>query len=1116
MKTDLPYLRVLIMMSRTFFYGIILTYLFSGVLLANEGNAQHKSVNEVFISLKLQQVTVRRALESIQENTEFKFIFEQGVLSATEGQRVTLMVDNESVADVLKTVSNETDLSFRQLNGSIVVKAPPPLKKLQTPKEEESALEQNISGKVTDENGEPLPGASVLVKNTSIGVITDAVGNYRLSAPDKATTLVFSYVGYERKEVAIAGRAVIDISLKFDVTTLGEVVVNVGYYEVNKKVQTGNIAKVTAQEIEKQPITNPLQALQGRVAGVYIQQNTGVPGGGFDIQIRGQNSLRNTLNDNGNQPFYIVDGVPYVPSSLSSFFVGGQVIPNANPLNSINPADIESIEILKDADATAIYGSRGANGVVLITTKKGTPGKTKVNFDISTGVGKVGNKMELLNTEQYLEMRREAWYNAGLNPEDFAFAAFDLLEWDTTRYTDWQDVLLGGTANVTNAQATISGGNSKTQFLFSGGYFRETTVFPSDFAYQRGSGHFNLNHTSDNSKLRVSLVISNTRDNNNLIRSDLTRRALNLPPNAPDIFEGEGNLNWENGTWENPFAILERKYEAKTKNLITNTNISYEVLPGLQLKSNLGYSNLQLDEFSTIPAGSQQPGSGLPAVASSAKRNEETWIVEPQLDYNTNFGGHRLNILIGSTFQRNLSESERIQVTGFASDALIRNIQAGTTILSNISDFTEYHYNALFGRINYIWEEKYIFNLTGRRDGSSRFGPGNQFANFGAIGTAWIFSEEDFIKNSLPFLSFGKLRASYGTTGSDAIGDYGYLDSYSSTQRPYQNIGGLIPIRLANPDYGWEKVKKLEFGLETGFIGNRILLTASHYRNRSSNQLVGLPLSNITGFSSIQANLPATVENTGWEFELNTTNMRNSNFNWVTSFNVTIPRNKLLEYPDLGLSPFANTYEVGKSLFIRKVFNNTGVDPETGMYTFEDISGDESITFPEDILPLKEVAQQYFGGVRNSITYKGLQVDFLFQFVKQTGNNIFRDFGIPGVVSAQQPISVLDRWQKPGDISNFQQFTVGLNPDIVTGHNNNFLLGTNSVTDASFVRLKNVSISYQISDSILEQWRLENLRIYIQGQNLITLTDYQGLDPESQGSSLPPLRMITGGLQITF
>lgn len=966
----------------------------------------------------------------------------------------------------------------------------------------------DVTGKVLNELDQPLPGAAVIEKGTNNGTVTDVDGNFTLQVNEDAV-LMISFIGYAKKEVPVNGRSVIDVQMEVDVSQLGEVVINAGYYTVTEKTKTGSIVRVSRKEIEKQPVSNPLQALTGRMPGVYIQQNTGVPGGGLSIQIRGQNSLRSDANN----PLYIVNGVPFTSAPLGSE-IGGTIVRGGNPLSSLNPQDIESIEILKDADATAIYGSRGANGVVLITTKKGKAGETKVDINVYSGVGKVSNKMDLLNRQQYLEMRNEAFVNDGLEPGSI-YPDHDLLFWDTTRFTDWQDVLIGGTANVTNAQATVSGGSASTQFLIGTGFYNETTVFPGDFNYQKYSTNFNLNHTSTNQKFNVNLSTNFVIENNNLLRSDLTSSALTLPPVSPAAFDEEGNLNWEEGTWSNPFASLLRKYKSRTSNLIVNTTISYQLLDGLEFKSNLGYTELLLKENRVSPAASLNPFQGLEASSDFGENSIKTWIIEPQLHYQLSTERYgTLNFLVGSTFQQNLGNNQVLFTTGYSSDALLNDIQSATNVSVQATNNFQYRYTALFGRINYDFDSKYILNLTGRRDGSSRFGPGRQFANFGAIGASWIFTNEDFVKNNLSFLSFGKVRASYGTTGSDQIGNYGFLELWSSTQFAYDGIQGLIPENLFNAEYGWEKNKKLEAAIDLGFLNERIQFSMNYFINRSSNQLVGTPLANTTGFPSILSNFAAEVENKGIELELNTTNVKINAFNWITSLNVTVPRNKLISYPNIENSAFRFQYDVGKSLYIQKRYHFLGVDPQSGISTYEDVNADGNFTPADDYRGLKEVTQDYYGGVSNSFNYKGFQLDVFFQFVKQTGFNYLASFSdLPGT-AGNQPTLVMDRWQKAGDRTNIQQFSQAFG-DAFFAH----FYGTqsdNAIGDASFIRLKNVFLSYQFPAALTERVHIKRLRIYLQGQNLLTFTRYQGLDPETQSSALPPLRMLTGGLQVTL
>ena len=1111
MSKPLRFTRILIVMSKSFLHGILLTCLFTSILLANDGNAQHKSMKEVIVSIDLEDATLRQMINALEAQTEFKFIYSGDFLTKTEAYKITLSADNKSVAHVLQQVASATGLLFQQNDGAIAV-GTDDLKEEEPPITlPEPVLEQDISGKVTDENGEPLPGASVLVKGTSIGVITDADGNYRISAPDEATTLVFSFVGYERQEVEISGRAVIDVGLILNVTTLGEIVVSTGYWETDKRASTGNIAKITSDIIEKQPVGNPLATLQGQVAGLEVTQQTGVPGGGFNVRIRGQNSLR----DQGNDPLYIIDGVPFFSNSLTrpdESIVSSTILVNGiNPLNSINPLDIESIEVLKDADATAIYGSRGANGVILITTKKGTKGKTQVDANIQTGVGKMTRRVDLLNAQQYEEMRMEAFDNDGETPNDSN--APDLVLWDQSRETDWQDQLLGGTASIVNSHASISGGTASTQYLLGGGYRKETTVFPGENKDERASVNFNLNSISENKKLKTNLSMNYSVNSTNLLDNDLTSLALGLPPIAPALYDDEGNLNWENSTWINPLSFLKTSYQANTNNLVSNMVLSYEIFSGLQVKSSFGYTNNTTNTILQTPLSSLDPATVGSAENQSTftKGSFETWIVEPQINWTRKLGTSFLDVLVGTTFQNQDTESLIQSASGFASEALMEDINAADDIEVIANSLAKYRYTAVYGRVNLNIKEKYIINLTGRRDGSSRFGPGKQFGNFGAIGVAWTFSNEDFIKTKTSFLSFGKLRGSYGTSGNDQIGNYQFLSTYRASAR-YFNESGLTPTRLFNPDFAWETNKKIEAALELGFLEDRIFTELAHYRNRSSDQLVGVPLPPNTGFLGITANLPATVQNQGWEFVLRTINISLPDFSWSTTTNLTIPRSELIEYPNLEGSSFAERFVIGEPLNIVKSYNHLGVDPETGELNFEDINEDGVISIP-DRQTVIDISQNFFGGVQNSIRYKGLELNILFQFVRQKNFNNISIFGTSPGVLGNLPVEFLDRWRNPGDVASIQRFSQNGG---LANNGNLARQSTLAISDASFIRLKNISLSYRLPSQWTEIAGIRSSRIFVQGQNLLTITEFKGLDPESTGSALPPLAMLVAGLNLSF
>jgi TonB-linked SusC/RagA family outer membrane protein len=969
--------------------------------------------------------------------------------------------------------------------------------------------EIQISGTITDGTN-PLPGVTISIKGKATTVtISDFNGQYSLTAsPDDI--LVFSFMGFKTSTATINGRKTINIQLQEDITSLQEVRVNAGYYSVKESERTGSITKITSKDIEKQPISNPLAALQGRMSGVNITQSTGTPGGGFAIQIRGLNSIRGT----GNDPLYIVNGVPYASQSLGNAeLTNGVLQKQSSPLNSINPSDIESLEVLKDADATAIYGSRGANGVVLITTKKGKVGKSRFSVQASTTVGKITNHLKLLNTPQYLDMRREAFENDGLT--QYSDTDYDLNgTWDQTRNTNWQKQLIGGNSYISNVQLSLSGGTTETQYLLTGTWRDETTVFPGDTHYTKGAVHSSITHRSTDERFTLQFSADYSNDKNTLPGADLTRLAYTLAPNAPALYDENANLNWENGTFENPLSYLEGTYHTNTQNLIANTLLSYRLGNGFELKSSFGYTDTRLSEIRTRPSTMYNPIFEVTSADSQLLLNKgarQSWIAEPQISWTQQWGTAAITALAGGTFQSQQQESLALDGYGFASNEVINSLVAATTITILNHDITEYRYNALFGRLNVNWDGRYIVNLTARRDGSSRFGPDRRFANFGAVGAAWVFSKEKILQNSHA-ISFGKLRASYGITGNDQIGDYQYLDTYAVTTNNYDGTIGMAPTRLFNPDFGWETNKKLEAAIELGFLNDRIFLTVAAFRNRSGNQLIGVPLPGTTGFSSIQANLGATVENSGLEFDLRTVNVTTQNFKWSTSLNLSLLRNKLLEFPGLQGSTYKNTFVIGASLNIRKAYQFTGIDPETGLYSFMDFNNDGIISSNEDRKIIIDTTPEYFGGLSNQMSYKNWSLDFLFQFVKQQGTDVLATFPITGAFS-NQPTSVLNNYPQSGADSTIQHYTTGENAEAITAFNN-FTRSDAVTTDASFIRLKSITLSYELPS---KGTKAISGRMYLQGQNLLTLTNYKGPDPENQsGVYLPPLRQITLGVQLSF
>ena len=1041
------------------------------------------------ITIDVENASIDKIIDEIESSTEFRFVY--NVKDVNLDRKVSVRVKKEKIEKLLDKIFSGTLTSYKVRGKQIILVK----KQAKEPDPDYSdRLQQTVIGKVTNSDGIPLPGVTVMVKGKNQGTATNFDGEYEIEVEPKGV-LVFSYLGYKKTEVSVDSRREINIILVEDVTALDEVEINAGYYNTTKRESTGNISRVTAEEIENQPVVSPLQALQGRMAGVEVVQNGSHPGMAPTIRIRGINSLR----EEGNYPLYIIDGVPINSTPIESNSLLGAT--GVDPLSTLNLSNIKSIEVLKDADATAIYGSRGANGVILVTTKNNPGVGSLLEAQFYYGTATVPERLDLLNTEEYLNLRRKAFDNDGEEPTERN--AYDLLLWDQERNTDWQDFLIGGTSETLNANLAFSGSNETTSYRVGGSYFSQGTVFPGDYTYERMTGNVSLRHHSLDDRFNLNLEVNYGLDDNNLLGNvAFNGSTLMLPPNAPKVFNEDGSLYWED--WlaaglSNPLQGYFNESTTKTNNLISNLVLSYEFLKGLRFKTNLGYTNYNSRELWKQPKRSYNPSSATTNNSAHISSNRISWIVEPQLLYTKSFGGLNLESLIGATFQKNIDLTERFQGIGYPTEALIGSIGAAERIAFASRDNSEYKYTAIFSRLGLNWEKKYFLNLTGRRDGSSRFGPNNRFANFGAIGAAWIFSEEDFMKNNISFLSFGKIRGSYGTTGNDQIGDYGYLDAYEATMGP----GGLYPSALANPDFSWEVNKKLEGGIDLGFLNDRLRVGVSHYKNRSSNQLVGYPLPNVTGFTSVQANLPATVENRGWEIEFSSINFYNEDFSWQTTLNLTIPKNQLVSYPDLNQSSYANTYRVGYPLNIDLVYDYTGLDPETGFYTIRDVNDDGRYDYNDQIV-IKDMNREFYGGLNNNIFYRNFSLQFLWEFVKQEGK--ISDFNVGRFGNVLQEVVTNE--------NSYQKVTQSID-----GYVAYYYASRSSFPyrDASFIRLKNVSLGYDVPKQLIKNIGLESCKLFLHGQNLLTLSSFDAIDPEQQNSAgFGNYKTISGGLQINF
>lgn len=1058
------------------------------------------------INLNVKNESFKNVLDEIQKQSGYSVLY--NVSYMRYANPVTIQIKGKELSEVLPLVFAGQPFNYVVKENVISITPTAQIRK----EEAENDQQEPVRGRVTDENGEPLARATIKIKGEKAEFRTDAQGNYELPARYANATLIVEYLGYVTQE--IAARQSHSITLNKSESVLDETVV-IAYGTTSRRLNTGSVSRVTAEEIQRQPVNNVLGALSGRVPGLEVTQSSGAVGSSFSLRIRGLNSLAQS-----SDPFILIDGIPFAPQN-SNVNISMTAIGQSNdggglsPLFSINPADIESIEVLKDADATAIYGSRGANGVILITTRKGKAGSTQITANISQGITRAPEGMPFMNTEQYLAMRREAFSNADIEPT--SINAPDLVDWDPDRYTDVRKGLIGNTGQITNTQLSLSGGNEGLQFLLGGGYYRETNVFAGTFPNSRGGMNFNLNHASSDHRFNVVFSGSYNATQNNTTGVDLAYY-IALPPNIPSFYDDEGNLNWVDG-YENPYSFLHRVYNAKTGNLNSNLNLNYQLTPSLSIRALVGYNKFNSNDTRTLPSVANRDRESAARTAHFGNRQFDSWNVEPQMEYREKVGPGNMNVLIGTTLQQTLTTGSYISLSGFPSDALMESQQAGTIVNTKSSTNIQYRYQALFGRLSYNISDTYLLNLTARRDGSSRFGPGQQYANFGAIGVAWIFTSEDFIKNHITFLSHGKLRGSYGITGNDQIGDYQYLDAWNAKIGPdgiYQGTTTLFPSNLYNPAYAWEENKKLEAALELGFLGDRLLFNMDYFRNRSSNQLVQYRLPYTTGFGSILMNFPALIQNRGLELTLSGDLVKTTNFNWNTSWNITFFRNKLLDFPSVESSSYNSVYVVGEPLNLLYNYRSLGVDPETGTYHLLDVNEDSSLS-ADDFMVNGSRDPRYYGGFRNNFHFKGVSLELFFDYRKQTGRD-YRSWmyliGIertPGTMY-NQPTAVLDRWQLEGDITEVEKF-------LPTPHTNraNVWISDALYGDQSFIRLRSAHLSYRFAPKILKEIRAKDLNVYVQGQNLFTWNRQRGYDPEVQNLyALPTLKTYTVGLQLTY
>lgn len=1000
-------------------------------------------------------------------------------------------------------------------------------------------LEKTVTGKVLGAKGEELPGVNVTVKGTTIGTITNAKGEFFLTVGENSV-LVFSFIGYNTQEVSIGSQTRFSVSMKESSEDLTEVVV-IGYGTVKKSDLTGSVVSIKSEDLKAVPVTTFDQALQGRAAGVQVVQSTGAPGGETNIRIRGTSSVNAS-----SEPLYVIDGM-LINSDGGEMSVGGRG-PRIGALSTINPNDIESIEILKDASATAIYGSRGANGVVLITTKKGKANAGTISFEGYYGVQQAARKLDLLRADQFANLVNEANINAGRTPVYTNPSTVG-------KGTDWQNELLR-VAPISNYQLSFNGGTVKTKYAISGGYFTQDGIVTGS-NFKRYSARTNV-ETEVTKYLSVGANLSYNRISSDGVLTGpgqivpgVITGAMQFNPIAT-VYDPRQMLGY---TYEhylktgvaNPVAEA-REYKANTgtNRFLGNFFAQLKLAKSLSFRTSFGIDALNTKSNTFGPFGLKRTENSL-GEAASGTLQAFTWINTNTLNFDKAIGEGTLNALVGFEAQKFNNESIQLLVFDFPDPRSgYHNLSAGQNPQPPSNGETQWSLISYLGRVNYSLANKYLFTVSGRLDGSSKFAEYNKYGFFPSAAVAWRMSEEDFLKSNT-VISNLKLRGSYGVTGNQSIPPYGSLALITKFGEGVFNNGsgepsiiyGREPLSYPNEGLKWETTRQASLGVDLSVIRGRIALTAEFYHKKTSDLLLSTPIPLTTGFQNTLLNV-GNVQNKGMDLELSTVNVE-GDFNWNTSLNFSLNRNKITNLAgdkDVLLGG-GNILREGQPLgsFYGYVFDGifqsdeeakkspviAGQSPSAGDRKYKDISGvdgkPDGVINDLDRTLIGTAQPKFYWGMNNSLSYKGIELNFFFQ--GSQGNKMVNMnlLNLENVNGQQNVLSEAyeNRWTPNNHSNRYAR-------PLATANDNVF--SSRFVEDASYLRLKSLNLGYNIPKTVLEKIRLSRLKIYASASNLFTLTKYSGYDPEGNayGSSTniigvddgnyPQTRTFLVGLQI--
>ncbi|MBB3839341.1 TonB-linked SusC/RagA family outer membrane protein [Runella defluvii] len=1111
MKTKVRFKPLFYHLMKLSLIQCLLAVIFTGVSLANEVNAQE--ILKQKVSVHVENQGVRQALTVIEKQIKIRFAYRPTALPAD--RKITLIASNEPLSEVLGKLTRSLRLRYEIIGQQIILTpekeaAPVPASSGALPREAVAPLARKVGGVVNDESGTGLPGVSVVVKGTTRGTTTNSDGRFDLEVPNDNATLVFSYLGYVTQEIMVGNQVQLTIALKVDAKSLEEVIV-VGYGVQRKSDLTGSVGTVKGEALQERPSASLNQALSGRITGVNVSVNSGRPGGRANIRIRG-----NTSVSVANNPLYVIDGVILNATDLAN---------GSTPMDYINANDIASIEVLKDASATAIYGARGANGVILVSTKRGSKDGGRVNYDTDFSVGVLPRKIPLLNSEEFLRIEDVAYENA---------KKYDPVGWAGGKYvdpktkrtnpllfdsngkplynTDWQDESFRK-ALTQNHQLSFTGGNSKDNFGVYLGYRNEDGLMTGSWL-KRFSGHFVVD-----SQIKKWLKVGGALSYNDQNESQVDplggggiiamRQVLEALPIIPVRYpDGRWGGNEDYPGMEgggNPVHVAtERLYYLKTQTMLGNIYTNITLAKGLELRTTLGTNiiNQRNDYYGGRTLNYISRNQGGDAYITNERHN--SWQFENYLTYNTKFKSiHSVNALLGLAWQHVDRFSSQARAQRFQDDYFqFNNLGAGAVAVAPTSSTSAYGLNSYFGRINYSLKEKYLLTFTGRIDGSSKFGSSNRYAIFPSAALAWRVIDEDFMKG-IPVISNLKLRTSYGLTGNSEITAYQALAGLGNYSVIFNNTRqiGIGVNRLANPDLRWEKTAQVDAGIEIGLFNNRLNLEFDVYRKLTSDMLLSAPVPSSSGYTTVSQNI-GSMENRGIELGINSVNVATPNFNWSTAFNISINRNKVIALTggaDIfnGSTIIREGQPVGSFFgFVHQGTWSLAEESEAARYLkkpgdikYQDVNQDGVINDNDRVIIGKGIPDG-FGTLTNTFSHKNLELMVDLQFMY--GNDVlFRSKHSAedrtGIANSFK--TVLNAWTPERQNTNIAQTR-----PVSAGYNTNN--DTDRVQDGSFIRGRNLLLSYRFPTKMIEKIHLNRLRAFASVQNFFLRTKFEGYDPE--------------------